>query len=121
MNLKKILLTAALSGGVISTSAFAVTADAHKKVAKAVQIDPPAVTKVVSPTNLSRRHGDTVLVHIALDANGRPQKVDILSRGDEAIAKNLKSAISQWEFKPAMKDGVAVPSKVIVPIELVEA
>jgi TonB family protein len=121
MNLKKIILSAALVGGVFSASAFATTVDAHAQVTKAVAFEAPALTKMVSPTNLSRRHGTTVRLSMTIDANGQPSDIKVVSREDAAISRSLVTAVSQWQFTPAKKNGVAVPSKITVPVELVES
>jgi TonB family protein len=123
MNSKKfLLLSAALLGGVLSTSAFATTAAAHAQVAHAAAYEAPAVAKLVSPIGLSRRfEGATVTLCLTVDANGRPSDIKVLSQGDRAFARNVAAAVSQWEFTPAKKNGVAVPAKVMIPIELVES
>lgn len=122
MNLKKIILSAALLGGVFSASALATTSDAHQRVTKAVAFEAPAVAKMVSPTGLSRRlEGATVTLSMTVDANGQPSDIKVISRGDRALTGNLVAAVAQWQFTPAKKDGVAVPSKIVLPVELVES
>ena len=122
MNLKKIILSAALLGGVLSASAFATTADAHARVVtKAAVFEAPALAKMVSPTGLSRRHGATVTVSLTVDANGQPGNIKVTSRDDQALTSSLVAAVSKWQFTPAKKNGVAVPSKVVLPLELVES
>ena len=121
MNLKKIILSAALLGGVLSASAFATTTDAHAAITKAVAYEAPVVSKVVSPTGLSRRlEGATVTLSLTVDANGTPSDIKVVSRADRALTGNLVSAVSQWQFTPAKKNGVAVPSRIVLPVELVE-
>ena len=118
---KFLLLSAALLGGVLSTSAFATTADAHARVAKAA-FEAPVVTKVVSPAGLARRfEGATVTVSLTVDANGQPSDIKLVSQGDRALSRSLVSAISQWHFTPAKKNGVPVTTKVMLPVELVES
>ena len=122
MNLKKIILSAALMGGVLATSAFATTTAAHAKVAAtAARLEAPVVTKIVSPTNLSRRHSDTVMLSIQVDANGQPSNVKVMSRENVTVTNSLVAAVSQWQFTPAKKNGVAVPSKITLPVSLVES
>ena len=121
MNLKKIILSAALVGGVFSASAFATTVDAHAQVTKAVALEAPVLTKMVSPTKLSRHHSNIVHITMTVDANGQPGNIKVFSREDAAISGSLVAAVSQWQFTPAKKNGVAVPSKITVPVELVES
>ena len=120
MNSKKILtLSAILLGGVIS-SAFATTAASHVNVAKAVAFEAPVLEKVVSPTGLSRRHeGATVTVTMNVDDKGQPSNISVAGN-DAKLTRSLVTAVSQWQFTPAKKNGVAVPSKIVLPVELVE-
>ena len=121
MNLKKIILSAALLGGVLSASAFATTTDAHARVTKAVGIEAPVLIKMVSPVGLSRWHSANLTLTMNVDVNGRPSDIKVLSREDRAVTGNLVAAAAQWQFTPAKKNGVAVPSKIVLPIELVES
>ena len=121
MNLKKIILSAALVGGVFSASALATTSDAHQRVTQSVAFEAPAVTKMVSPTGISRRlEGATVTLSMTVDANGQPSDIKVVSRADRGLTGNLVAAVAQWQFTPAKKNGVAVPSKIVLPVELVE-
>jgi len=117
---KILVLSAILLGGVLSTSAFATTASSHANVAKAVAFEAPVVAKVVQPTGLSRRHeGATVTLSMTIDEQGRPSNIQV--RGNDANLKaRLVPAVAQWEFTPAKKNGVAVPTRITLPIELVE-
>lgn len=120
MNSKKILtLSAILLGGVVS-SAFATTASSHATVAKSVAFEAPVLAKMVSPTGLSRQHeGVTVTLSMKIDDQGRPSDIYVFGN-DAKLKSRLVSAVSQWEFTPAKKNGVAVPSKIMLPIEIVE-
>lgn len=120
MKLNRFLLSAALLGGVLSTSAFATTSAAHAKVTDAV-LETPVVTKVVSPTNLSRHHSDVITLSIQVDEKGQPSDIKVLSRENRAVVNSVVAAVSQWQFAPAKKNGVAVPSKVTLPLSLVES
>jgi TonB family protein len=119
-NSKKLLaLSAILLGGVLS-SGYATTASTHASVAKAVAFEAPVVAKVVSPTGLSRRHeGATVTLTMTVDDKGQPSNIEVRSR-DANLKQSLVAAVSQWQFTPAKKNGVAVPSRIVVPVELIE-
>ncbi len=122
MNLKKIILSAALLGGVFSASALATTSDAHQQVTKSVAFEAPVVARMVAPTGLSRRlEGATVTLSMTVDANGQPSHIKVVSRADRDLTGNLVAAVAQWQFTPAKKNGVAVPSKIVLPVELVES
>ena len=121
MNSKKIIaLSAIVLGGVLSSSAFATTASTHASVAKAVAFEAPVVAKMVSPTGLSRRHeGATVTLSMSVDDKGQPSNIRV--RGNDTnLERCLVAAVSQWQFTPAKKNGVAVPSKIVLPVELIE-
>ena len=121
MNLKKIILSAALVGGVFSASAFATTVDAHAAVTNAVAFEAPVVTKMVAPTGLSRQlEGALVRISLNVDENGRPSNIQVVSR-DSSSSDRLVAAVSKWQFSPAKKNGIAVPSKIVLPVELAES
>jgi len=121
MNSKKILaLSAIVLGGVLSSSAFATTASSHASVAKAVAFEAPVLEKMVSPTGLSRRHeGSTVTLSMTVDDKGQPSDIRVQGN-DQNLTRSLVSAVSQWQFAPAKKNGVAVQTKIVLPVELVE-
>lgn len=121
MNSKKILaLSAIVLGGVLSSSAFATTASSHANVAKSVAFEAPVLEKMVSPTGLSRRHeGATVTLSMTVDDKGQPSDIRVQGN-DQNLTRSLVSAVSQWQFAPAKKNGVAVESKIVLPVELVE-
>ncbi len=123
MNLKRLILSAALLGGVLSTSALATTVGAHANItADAVRFEAPVVSKMVAPTGLSRRlEGATVMLSMTVDASGQPSNIKVTSNENRALTGRLVSAVSKWQFTPAKKNGVAVPSKVVLPVEVVES
>ncbi len=120
MNSKLLLLAATLLGGVVSASAT--TTDAHASVAHALKFEAPVVTSVTSPTGLPRRYENaSVTLSLTVDAEGRPHDIRIVSQDDRKLAENLLPAVAKWQFTPAKKDGVPVPTKVILPILLVDS
>jgi len=121
MNLQRSLLALSFLGGVLATSAVATTVDAHAKSVAALKIEAPVLTKMVSPTGLTRRHSETITLTFTVDASGKPQDVKIVSVNDRSLERSLVPAVRQWEFTPARRNGVVVPMRVVLPIELVEA
>jgi TonB family protein len=121
MNSKKLLaLSAIVLGGVLSTTAFATTASSHANVAKAVAFEAPVVAKIVSPTGLSSTlKGSTVTLSMTIDEKGQPSDIHV-SGHDPKLTRSMVSAVSQWQFAPAKKNGVAVPSRIVLPVELAE-
>lgn len=64
-----------------------------------------------------RKEGVTVLV-VAIDARGGVDGVKVeRSSGDARLDDAAQEAALRWVFKPAMKDGKPVASKVRVPVE----
>ncbi|MBI2497249.1 MAG: TonB family protein [Opitutae bacterium] len=121
MQSKHIVLATALLG-LLSTTAFAATPAAHRQATASLQLDYPAPAKVVSPTNLPRTfEGATVVVSLTIDESGQPHDVKVVSAKDRLLTKSLVSAVSQWRFTPARKNGTPVATKVLLPLELVES
>lgn len=50
-----------------------------------------------------------VVVHLVVDATGRPTRVTISRPIGMGLDEKAKEAVSQYRFKPAMKDGHPVP------------
>lgn len=50
-----------------------------------------------------------VVVHLVVDATGRPTRVNISRPIGMGLDEKAKEAVSQYRFKPAMKDGRPVP------------
>jgi protein TonB len=114
MNTKSLVLAALLVGG-LAVSASALTTSA------VTQIQAPAPIKVVSPTDLPRSFaGKTVRVSMIIDAAGQPHDIKVVAVQDRNLTRSLVAAVSQWQFSPARKDGLAVASTIVLPIELEE-
>jgi len=115
MKSKTILLTTALLGGLFTASAYAGTR------VTPVDFAPPAATKIVAPTGLPRSHiGAIVRLQFTVDAAGQPRDIHVVSNGDQVLAPGLVAAVSQWRFTPGRQNGVAVSTKVEMPLELLE-
>jgi TonB family protein len=120
MNNKNILLAAAALG-LLSTSAFATTQAAHDQTIAALKFEAPVPATVVRPEGLPRRaEGTTVTLRMTIDESGRAHDIKVVSRSEDAVSKRVVAAVAQWRFTPARKNGVAVPAKVMLPIELVD-
>jgi len=50
-----------------------------------------------------------VVVHLVVDASGRPTRVSVSRPIGMGLDEKAKEAVSQYRFKPAMKDGRPVP------------
>ena len=120
MKSKSLVIAATLLGGLFS-SVSALTIDAPGANAAAPdKFEAPVPVSVVNPTNLHPSYkGATVNMKFTVDETGQAHDIRVVSDKDRAAAKSLVSAISQWKFTPARKNGVPVSSKVILPLELV--
>jgi TonB family protein len=122
MNTRRLLLAAALAGGLLSTAAVSQASVVVTDIVTDASFRAPVPVKVVSPQNLPRRYmNETIRLSLTIDETGKPHNVTLLSDRDPKLARNLLPAVEQWQFKPAMKDGRAFPAEVVLPLEVVEA
>ncbi len=70
------------------------------------------------PSAAKRRHQEgTVVLLVALDANGRADSIDVKqSSGFSILDDAATRAVRRWKFDPAQSGGRPVPSKVQVPV-----
>ncbi|MEW5901956.1 MAG: TonB family protein, partial [Acidobacteriota bacterium] len=87
------------------------------------QVDvPPALIRKVGPKyptlGFSQGVGGTVTVNALISENGDVVRTEILKgiKGAYGFEKSAESAIRQWKFRPAEKDGVRV--KVWKPVDI---
>ncbi len=121
MKTKSLVIAAALLGGLFS-SASAFILDAPAAPAPSVKFEAPTPAKVVSPTGLpSSYKGQTVEVAFTISAAGEVSDVRLVRGIDPNLTKRLVTALSQWKFTPARKNGVPVSSKVVLPLQVVES
>lgn len=85
----------------------------------------PQATKVVKPeaTTLarSRRVSGTVLVRVLVDENGKAAQAEVYRDTNPRVGLGEASvtAVKQWEWTPAIKDGVKVKTWIVVPLPFV--
>jgi protein TonB len=70
---------------------------------------------------MARRLGKEgkVVLKLALDAQGRLQKIDIVEANGFGFAEAASAAIRKSTFAPAVRNGSAIPSEVLVPVRFV--
>jgi protein TonB len=56
-----------------------------------------------------------VLIEATVDAEGKVSKAKVVESSDPAFSEAALAAVRQWVFKPAAKDGQAIPTKVKIP------
>ena len=68
-----------------------------------------------------RRSGlsGVVSVHCLIDENGRVQDPRVQKTTDPAFNQVALAAVKQWTFRPARRDGIAVPARVSIPIKFI--
>ena len=89
--------------------------DASAKSAPGV----PVPVAVVSPSDVSLRYvGAKVELSFTVDTKGMPTGFSVVSSPDAALAKVVMDAVAQWRFSPALKNGTAVATKVVLPVRV---
>ena len=82
--------------------------------------EPPVVLERVEPRYSAlasaRRLQGTVRIRAVIGTDGSPSGLARVS-GDPTLARIAMDAIALWRYQPAMVDGEAVESEVIVPID----
>jgi TonB family protein len=79
----------------------------------------PVPVVVVSPNDVGAEYsGAWVDLTFTVDATGNPTGFSAVSSPDAAIAKVMMDAVSKWRFKPVRKDGVAVATRVVLPVRV---
>jgi TonB family protein len=80
----------------------------------------PVPVTVVSPDVASYDIGKTAKVEFVVDATGRTSGFTVVSTDDPQLADAMIEALKQWKFDPARQNGVAVATKVVLPVRIVQ-
>lgn len=84
--------------------------------------DLPAPISVVKPSVPAEFAGRTVVLEFVVDAAGTPR--DISVKGNDPTPARLLTpvldAVARWKFTPLRREGVAVASKVILPLRITD-
>ncbi len=88
---------------------------------------PPAASDVTPPIVLShvdavypasavptKAHVDVVLA-VTVDADGNVSKLDVVESGGAALDEAATTAVRQWKFRPATRNGKPIASRIKVP------
>ncbi len=81
----------------------------------------PVPVSVVAPTVGSEYSGATVQLEFIVDAAGKPADISVKSAPDNTLATAVVQAVKQWRFAPAEKNGLAVATKVALPVKIVSS
>ena len=80
----------------------------------------PVPISVVSPRVAPELVGESVEIEFTVTATGTTSGFSVKSPTDPALADAVVEAVKQWQFAPAHKDGVAVATKVVLPVHIVD-
>lgn len=83
---------------------------------------PPSVIEKVEP-ELGRdpkqpRLSGFVIVYLEIDRNGKPENIRLIRRLRDDFDSRVLSAISQWKFEPAKKDGETINVAVTIEVRI---
>lgn len=75
-----------------------------------------AAPKYPPESQAAREHG-TVILSVEINAAGRPESLKVeKSSGYPRLDRAAVEAVRQWRFKPATREGQAVPARVNIPV-----
>jgi TonB family protein len=81
----------------------------------------PVPVAVVTPSNVDSGYiGTQVQLKFTVDSKGMPTEMSVVSSPDAMIARVIMDAVSKWRFTPAQKNGLAVPTKVVLPVKITD-
>jgi Gram-negative bacterial TonB protein C-terminal len=81
--------------------------------------DIPVPVKVIAPHVGSEYAGTTIKLAFVVDTAGVPRNITVPASVPADLAETLVAAISGWRFQPMIRDGKSVPSKVVLPVNIV--
>ena len=82
----------------------------------------PVPISVVMPELSARYAGQTVTLEFVVDTTGKPEQIASTKPGvDAELLAAVTSAVSQWQFAPALVDGKPVARKVALPVNIVDS
>jgi TonB family protein len=86
------------------------------------QVDQPATVLEQTPPDypsVARRArlDGKILVALIVNVKGRPEQVQLVEGTNPIFTEAALSAVRDWRFKPALKNGQPVPFQMTLPIE----
>ena len=75
---------------------------------------------VVTPAVGHEYSGAVVQLEFVVDSTGQPTQFSVKSATDDTLATAVVQAVRQWKFKPVLKNGVPVATKVALPVKVVD-
>mgnify|MGYP003674986951 CR=1 FL=1 len=108
-------LAIVLSLGALAVSASAATKEKAYVASYEGTTGQPVPVSVRAPEGLAN-WGAEVLLEFVVDKNGMPQGISVASSNDTDLAVAAVKAVKEWRFTPKMENGVAVETRVMLPI-----
>ena len=105
---------------VVSWSVMAVLLTLGSTLNASQTLEQPEVTHFERPQAMDAQAGMVVSVLLTLNANGDVEAVELQRADAPLFAESVKNVVREWKFAPALRNGKAIPSKVLVPIRVVE-
>jgi TonB family protein len=79
----------------------------------------PVPVAVVSPSDVDAKYsGAKVELAFTVDAMGIPTNFSVVSSPDATLAKVMMDAVSKWRFTPVQKNGIAIATRVVLPVRV---
>jgi TonB family protein len=72
---------------------------------------------VYSDNGLRNRINGSCLIALIVDVHGVPQNLSIVKSLEPSLDQNALNAVSQYRFKPAMRNGTPVPVRITIEVD----
>ena len=82
--------------------------------------DVPVPISVVRPVIEPGHEGEVVKLSFVIDADGSPRDIMAPVEADRSLVLQLARAVEQWKFKPLLRDGQVVRTRVTLPFTIGE-
>ena len=113
----KSLIYTSIVSLLLTTSAFAFPNPDRSNI-EAENFVPPQPIETVAPEIADRHAGRVIKVRLTVDSDGLPHDVQVLNSMERQLINQIVRAVSQWKFTPGARDGVAIETRVIMPLQV---
>jgi protein TonB len=120
MNIKS-LFTKTLALSLIAGSLAIANVSAAEEAAFDVRPVPVKTPPPQFPSDMQRQGiSGVVAVRVVIDETGAVSECSVSKSSHTEFEQAAVSAVKNWKFKPASKDGVAVKASVVIPIKFTQ-
>lgn len=112
----KMLVSAAISLGLTALALAKSPAQEYVDSYKG-RNDVPVPVEVVAPTVSSKYAGSVVKVTFTVEKDGKAHGLSTTAP-DAELEGAVKEAVSKWQFSPVVRNGEAVPTRVVLPVHI---